>query len=96
MDEVRLGEGDVIHEFVSVRLVVPQLCDSPVVRDDRQDNTLVDLGVQPLRVEVVRFAEEVIVHFAHEGWCCHGPQQRNRRTARRSQSMNMPPHHRQC
>ena len=43
-----------------------QLCDSPVARADRRDNTQVDIEVQ-LRVEVVRFAEVVVVHLADDG-----------------------------
>ena len=43
------------------------LCNSHVARVDRRDNTQVDLEVQPLRVDVVRFSVEVIVHLPHDG-----------------------------
>ena len=36
-------------------------------RVDRRDITQVDIEVQPLRVEVVRFAVAVFVHLAHDG-----------------------------
>ena len=67
MDEVHLGDGDVGREFIGVRLVVQQLRDSPVVWVDRRDKTQVDLEVQPLCVEVVRFSVVVIVHLADDG-----------------------------
>ena len=67
MDEVHLGDGGVGRAFIGVLLVVQQLCDSPVARVDRRDNTQVDLEVQPLRVEVVRFSVVVIVHLADDG-----------------------------
>ena len=52
-----LGEGEVGSVFIGDWLVVQRLCDSPVAWVDRHDITLVDLDVQPLRVDVVRFAE---------------------------------------
>ena len=67
MGEVHLGEGDVGREFIGVRLVVQQLCDSLIARVDCRDNTQVDLEVQPLRVDVVRFAVVVVVHLANVG-----------------------------
>ena len=67
MDEFRLGEGEVRHEFIGGRLVVQQLCDSHVTRGDRRDNTRVDLGVQPLSVDVVRFTDAVVVHIGYDG-----------------------------
>ena len=67
MDEFYRGEGDVGREFIGVRLVVQQLRDSPVARVDRRDNTHVDLEVQPLRVDVVRFDVVVIVHLVDDG-----------------------------
>ena len=63
-DEIRLGGGDVGCEFIGDRIVV-QLCDSPVARAYRRDNTQVVLEGQ-LRVEVVRFDEAVIVHLVHD------------------------------
>ena len=53
--------------FIGDWLVVQRLCDSPVAWVDRHDITLVDLDVQPLCVEVVRFAEAVVVHLEHDG-----------------------------
>ena len=41
----RQGVG---HEFIDVRLVVQQLCDSPVAWAEHRDNTKVDLEVQLL------------------------------------------------
>ena len=82
MDEISHGGGEVRHEFIGDRLVVQLLRDSLVARVDRRDNTQADLDVQPLRVEVVRFDVVVIVHLADDGGrCCHGSQQRHRRTA---------------
>ena len=37
------------------------------MRVDSRDNTQVGLGVQPLCVEVVRFAEIVLVHLEDDG-----------------------------
>ena len=46
--EIHLGECEVGHEFIGVRLVVRQLRDSPLARVERQDNTQVVLDGQPL------------------------------------------------
>ena len=35
--------GEVEHEFVGFQLDVLQLCDTPVARGDRRDNTQVDI-----------------------------------------------------
>ena len=43
-------------------------CVSLVAPVDRRDNTQVDIGVQPRRVDVVGFAVLVIVHLAHVGY----------------------------
>ena len=67
VDETHRGEGEVGHECIGVRIVVQRLCDSPVPRADRRDNTQGDLEVQPMRVDVVRFAEVVVVHLAMMG-----------------------------
>ena len=64
--EAHLGDGQVRHEFIGVRLFVHQMSDSHVPLADRRDNTQVDLEVQPLRVDVVRFAEVGVVHLAHD------------------------------
>ena len=48
VDEISLGESNVLHEFIGVRLVVQQLCDSPVAWAEHRDNTKVDLEVQLL------------------------------------------------
>ena len=53
--------------MIGDRLVVQQVCDGLVTWVDRRDNTHVDNEVQPLRVDVVRFAVVVIVHLADEG-----------------------------
>ena len=66
-DEINLGEGEDGRELIHDRLVVQQMYDSHVARADRRDNTLVDLDVQPLCVDVVRFDEVVVVHLAHDG-----------------------------
>ena len=42
-------------------------CVSHVAQVDRHDNTQVDLEIQPLRVDVVRFAVVVVVHLADDG-----------------------------
>ena len=55
VDEFYRGEGDVGREFIGVRLVVQQMCDSPVALAELRDKTQVDLEVRPLRVDVVRF-----------------------------------------
>ena len=34
VDEIHRGGGEVAREFIGVRLVVQQLCDSPAVRGD--------------------------------------------------------------
>ena len=67
VDEVHLGELEVGQQILRDRLVVQQLCDSHVTRGDRRDNTQVVLEERPLRVEVVRFAEVVVVHLACDG-----------------------------
>ena len=67
VDEIHHGEGDVRRDFISDWFVVQQMCDSPVARGDRRDNTQGDLEAQPLRVDVVRFAVVVVVHLAHDG-----------------------------
>ena len=43
------------------------MCDSPVARVDRRDNTQVDVDVQPLHVDVVRLAVVVVVRLVHGG-----------------------------
>ena len=55
--------------FIGDWLVVQRLCDSPVAWVDRRDNTQVGLDVQPLRVDVVRFAVVVIINLAYDGGC---------------------------
>ena len=65
-----LGEGEVGSVFIGDWRVVQRLCDSPVAWVDRHDITLVDLEVQPLRVDVVRFAEAVVIHLEHDGGGC--------------------------
>ena len=67
MDWFRLGGGEDVNEFIGVQLVVQQLCESPVARGKRPDYKQINLGVQLLRVDVVRFAVIVIVHLAHDG-----------------------------
>ena len=42
------------------------MCNNPVARGDRRENTQVGIEVQ-LRVEVVRFAEVVVVDLKHDG-----------------------------
>ena len=64
MGEIHHGDVDVCQEVIGVRFVVQRLCDSPVKRADRRDNTQVDLEVLPLREDVVRCAEVVVVHLA--------------------------------
>ena len=44
-----------------------QLCDSHVWRAYHRDNTQVGIEVQPLRVDVVRYAVAVVVHHADDG-----------------------------
>ena len=67
MDEIHLGEGNVDRDLISGRLVVQLLWDSPIAWADRRDNTHVDLEVQPLCVDVVRFAVVVVAHLEHDG-----------------------------
>ena len=63
----RLADGGVRGQFIGGRLVVQQLCDCPVARGDGRDNTQVDVELQSLPVDVVRFAEVVVVHLPHDG-----------------------------
>lgn len=65
--QIHVVEGEVRHDFIRVLPVVQQLCDSPVKGEGRRVFTMVDLDVQPLRVEVVRYAETVVVCLAHDG-----------------------------